>query len=158
MTAEVVEVREWTGVYEELLSLADRLGQARYIPAREDHIEESVLLGAFVEGRCVGFLRFMVQIIGSDEGRPPIFDAGRPLTEGFVEAFGVDAEYRRRGVGKSMQEWAIEFCEGRGCYQMRSRSPVSSRENYALKISMGYAIHPSGENDSYYFVRTLKRV
>lgn len=155
MTRDVVEVREGTEDFRELLSLAERLGQARYIPARETHIEESVLLGAFDDGRCVGFLRFMVQIIGSDEGRPPILDSGRHLTEGFVEAFGVEPGFRRRGIGKSMQMRAISFCEERGCHQIRSRSSVSSRENYALKISMGYAIHPSRENDSYYFVKTL---
>jgi len=40
-------------------------------------------------------------------------------------------------------------------YQMRLRSPVTSTENYALKIAAGYTIHPSDENDSYYFLRRL---
>ncbi len=31
---------------------------------------------------------------------------------------------------------------------MRSRSPVTSRENYALKIAAGYILHPSHDNDS----------
>jgi hypothetical protein len=31
---------------------------------------------------------------------------------------------------------------------MRSRSPVTSGENYALKIAAGYVLHPSDENDS----------
>lgn len=55
-----------------------------------------------------------------------------------------------------MQEEAISICEAKGCYQIRSRSPVTSRENYALKLKMGYAIHPSEENDSYYFIKTLE--
>jgi hypothetical protein len=42
-----------------------------------------------------------------------------------------------------------------GCYQMRSRSPVASAENHALKIAAGYALHPSRQNDSYYFLLRL---
>jgi hypothetical protein len=38
---------------------------------------------------------------------------------------------------------------------MRSRSPVTSAENYALKIAAGYVLHPSEENDSYYFLIRL---
>jgi hypothetical protein len=38
---------------------------------------------------------------------------------------------------------------------MRSRSPVISIENYALKIKAGYVLHPSRENDSYYFLLRL---
>jgi len=38
---------------------------------------------------------------------------------------------------------------------MRSRSPVTSTENYALKVDAGYTLHPSEENDSYYFLRRL---
>jgi hypothetical protein len=32
---------------------------------------------------------------------------------------------------------------------------VTSVENYALKITAGYVLHPSNENDSYYFLRRL---
>ena len=38
---------------------------------------------------------------------------------------------------------------------MRSRSPVTSTENYTLKIEAGYTLHPSDENDSYYFLLAL---
>ena len=34
-------------------------------------------------------------------------------------------------------------------------SPVTSTENYALKIAAGYVLHPSHENDSYYFLLRL---
>ena len=56
-----------------------------------------------------------------------------------------------------MQEAAIAFCEEQGCHQIRSRSPTSSLENYALKLKMGYVAHPSAENDSYFFLRKLGR-
>jgi hypothetical protein len=38
---------------------------------------------------------------------------------------------------------------------MRSRSPATSTENYALKIASGYVLHPSHDNDSYYFLLRL---
>jgi hypothetical protein len=32
---------------------------------------------------------------------------------------------------------------------------VTSVENYALKLAAGYVLHPSRENDSYYFLMRL---
>jgi GNAT superfamily N-acetyltransferase len=78
-----------------------------------------------------------------------------PLREGYVEAFGVDPRLRRRGVGTALQQHAARQCRIAGCYQLRSRSPVTSTENYALKIAAGYVLHPSHENDSYYFLLRL---
>ncbi len=103
----------------------------------------------------MGFLRLLIQEIGSDEGRPPIVHHEIALLEGFVEAFGVLPDSRRRGVGQKLQERAAYIARAHGCYQLRSRSPVSSRENYRLKVKMGYGVHPSNENDSYFFVKVL---
>ena len=58
---------------------------------------------AFRGRDCVGFLRFLVQIIGADVGRPPVLQDGAPLTEGFVEAFGVDPAARRLGIGSALR-------------------------------------------------------
>jgi GNAT superfamily N-acetyltransferase len=150
------QVQENTDAYRDLLRIADQLNQSKYITVREDYIDESLLLGAFRAERCVGFLRFTISIIGRDVRRPPIHDAaGQPLREGYVEAFGVVPDARREGVGQRLQEHAIALCRQHRCYQIRSRSPIASRENYALKLKMGYAIHPSAENDSYYFIKTL---
>ena len=152
MEVTICEVQQDTDSYSELLQAADELNQSKYIVVREDYIEESILLGAFRAERCVGFLRFNILIIGRDAGRPPIHDAaGEPLREGYAEAFGVISKARREGIGRQLQEHAMALCRQRGCYQIRSRSPITSWENYALKLKMGYAIHPSVENDSYYF-------
>ncbi len=113
------------------------------------------MLGAFDKDRCVGFLRCYVQVVGSEEGRPPVIRNGSPLTEGFVEAFGVHRESRRMGIGSALQQKAQELCRALGCHQIRSRSPVSNIENYALKLGGGYVLHPSNENDSYYFLKKL---
>jgi len=152
----ISEVQENTDAYRDLLCIAEQLNQSKYIAAREDYIDESILLGAKCAERCVGFLRFNISIIGREVHRPPIHDVnGQPLREGFVEAFGVVPDARRKGIGQCLQEHAIALCSQRGCYQIRSRSPMTSHENYALKLKMGYAIHPSAESDSYYFIKTL---
>ncbi len=157
MQVIISEVQESTNAYRDLLDIAEQLNQSKYIAVREDYIDESILLGAFRAERCVGFLRFNIAIIGRDVRRPPIRDAaGQPLREGFVEAFGVVPNARRQGIGQHLQEHAIHLCSQRGCYQIRSRSPITSHENYALKLKMGYAIQPSADNDSYFFIKTVR--
>ena len=87
-------------------------------------------------------------------GLPVQVKGVQPGTAGFG-AFGVDPQLRRRGIGTALQQHAAQQCRIAGCYQMRSRSPVTSTENYALKIAAGYVLHPSQENDSYYFLLRL---
>lgn len=157
MHVSLAEVQAGTAAYDDLLRVAEQLDQARYIAVDAPHIDESLLLGAFVDMQCVGFLRLVIQVIGREHGRSPIVVAGQALREGYVEAFGVVPERRRQGIGQQLQERAIELCRERGCYQIRSRSPITSVENYALKLKLSYAIQPSHENDSYYFIKTLRQ-
>lgn len=157
--AVISEVEPNTARCAELLATAGRLNQAKYVTREAPHADEVILLGAFHEQRCLGFLLCLVQVIGREEGRPALRDAaGTVLREGYVNAFGVLEEHRRRGLGRSLQERAVRLCIERECYQIRSRSPITSTENYSLKLSLGYAIQPSTENDSYYFIRTLPRL
>jgi GNAT superfamily N-acetyltransferase len=156
ISIQVAEVLPGTEGFEAVLELAARvLAQDRYLTPVFPAADESHVLGAFWGARCVGFLRYLIQVIGADEGRPAVRYNGVALREGYVEAFGVDPQLRRGGVGTAMQEHAMRQCRLAGCYQMRSRSPVSSVENYALKLSAGYVLHPSRENDSYYFIIRL---
>ena len=140
----------------QVLALADELDQRRYVERVYEHSDQTLLLGAFEGDACVGFLVLLIQVIGRDAGRPPILRDEAPLREGYVEAFAVHPTYRRRGIGQRLQEHAIELSIARECYQIRSRSPLTSRENYALKLKMGYAIHPSDENDSYFFIKRIE--
>jgi GNAT superfamily N-acetyltransferase len=153
----VREVAAGTEAFEDLLRVADRvLAQRRYIVAAMPvTASESCVLGAFAGTRCVGFLRYVIHVIGAEEGRPPVVHHGSSLTEGFVEAFGVDPGSRRRGIGSALQAKLQEHCKAAGCYQVRSRSPVTSVENYALKLNAGFVIQPSEQNDSYYFAVRL---
>ncbi len=136
-------------------SIAAQMNQAKYIDQRPDYIAEAILLGAFSKETCVGFHRFYIQTIGSEEGHSPVTRNGESLTEGFVIAFGVLPEHRRQGWGRRLQNRAIEICCERDCYQIRSLSPTGSTENYGLKLSMGYTIHPHPKHDAYYFIKRL---
>jgi GNAT superfamily N-acetyltransferase len=73
-----------------------------------------------------GFLRYLVQVTGAEEGRPAVMHNGEPLLEGYVELFGVDPPRRRHGIGIALQQHGARRCRIAGCYQMRSRSPVAS--------------------------------
>jgi GNAT superfamily N-acetyltransferase len=116
------------------------------------------LLAALEKGdQAVGFLFALLQVLGKEEGCSPILDEkGQALRECYVEAFGVLPKFRRQGIGQTLQEAVIRIAHDSGCYQVRSRSPFTAPENYALKLKMGYTIHPSTENDSYYFIKKLQ--
>jgi GNAT superfamily N-acetyltransferase len=153
---QVLEVQPGTAHFEQVLILAARvLAQDRYLASRIPHALESHVLAAFDGSRCAGFLRYLVQVTGAEEGRPAVMRNDEPLLEGYVEASGVDPQRRRRGIGTALQQHAARRCRAAGCYQMRSRSPVTSTGNYALKIAAGYVLHPSQQDDSYYFLLRL---
>jgi ribosomal protein S18 acetylase RimI-like enzyme len=152
----VAEVWPGTAEFGQVLALAAQiLAQDRDLTSEFPTARESHVLGAFTRSGCVGFLRYLIHVIGAEEGRPPVYGDGSALTEGYVEAFGVDPDLRRHGIGTALQAEAASRSRQAGCYQMRSRSPVTSVENYALKLAAGYVVHPSPENDSYYFLRRL---
>jgi len=156
LPVQVRSVQPGTPDFGQVLALAARvLAQERYLTSRIPGALESHVLGAFDGTGCAGFLRYVIQVIGAEAGRTPVIRAGQPLTEGYVEAFGVDPRLRRRRIGTALQQHAAQQCRIAGCYQMRSRSPVTSTENYALKIAAGYVLHPSHDNDSYYFLLHL---
>jgi GNAT superfamily N-acetyltransferase len=113
------------------------------------------VLGAYYGTRYVGFLRFLIQVLGAEAGRPALIYDGESLKEGYVEAFGVDPQLRRRGIGTALQQHAAQLCRIAGCYQMRSRSPITSTENYALKITAGYVLHPATKTTPIYFLLRL---
>lgn len=153
---EVFEISPAEAGFADVLALAASIsGQDRQLEQVFPHAASSHVLVA-VDGRDpLGFLRLLIQVIGAEEGRPPVRHEGRALTEGYVEAFGVRPDSRRRGIGSALQAQATAYALTAGCHQMRSRSPVTSTANYALKIRAGYSLSPSEVNDSYYFTRVL---
>jgi GNAT superfamily N-acetyltransferase len=69
--------------------------------------------------------------------------AGEPLSEAFVQSFGVEEPQRRRGIGRALQQAALAQAHALGCWQLRSWSSADRDANYALKISLGFAVVPA---------------
>ncbi len=100
---DIAEVEPADIGFDEVLRLAALvLDQDRYLLAAIEHADESHIVAAMDGERCVGFLRFHIQQIGRDAGRPPVVYRGEPLREGYVDAFGVEPTSRRRGIGNKL--------------------------------------------------------
>ena len=109
-----------------------------------------LFLGAIEDGGVVGNLTLEEREIlmpateGSGGIDRPVEDAeGESLRETFVMTFAVDEAYRRRGIGRALQEAALVWTRERGGVQMRSWSSLDKPKNHALKLSMGFAMHPA---------------
>lgn len=127
--------------------LADTVGQAEYFAYEAEwHLEKHTLVAVMAD-RVVGFLRFAVQEIGPDADRPSLALGGEPMREAYVLAFGVADDQRRRGVGTALQNELIERATTLGCLQVRSRSAGDRAANHALKLSLGFGVHPTKDTD-----------
>jgi len=73
----------------------------------------------------------------------PLTLDGELLYEAFVQSFAVEEDYQRRGYGRALQQHAMTVAQGQGCYQLRSWSSADKDANYALKLSLGFAVHPA---------------
>ncbi len=104
---------------------------ARHLPC--------TLLIAEIEGRVVGFLRFGIQAIGSEEGAPAM-----GVSEAKIHAFAVHPEARRQGIGTALQRRAIERARALGCHQLASHTSYERRENVRLKLALGFCVAPDG--------------
>jgi GNAT superfamily N-acetyltransferase len=131
--------------------------------------DDHYYLGVVKDGQVAGHLSLKRQAIRvptadlQDDQSAAIIDAnGQTPWETYVQTFAVDEGYRRRGYGRALQLAALRLTQTLGCYQMRSWSSVDHGPNYALKISLGFAISPaiyetgSGLKVSgVYFVKTV---
>lgn len=151
----ILEVFEDSYLWQQVWPVVESLSQQRYVQVRAGHFRSSHLLAALVKGQPVGFLRFVVQRLGEDEGRPSIVFRDQTLYEAKIIAFGVLPEERNRGIGRSLQQEAMRRAEALNCCQVRSRSDYGNDANYHLKLSLGFGIQPSLEDDSVYFVKAV---
>lgn len=157
MGCQIIEVEHSHKIWHALLEAATTIGEAtaRQLTMEMDWTRSNHILVAVSDDQPVGMLRLVTQRLGEDEDRPPIVFRGETLIEGKVIAFGVVPEYRRRGIGRALQEKAVELAREQGCYQLRSRSWYHSQANFHLKISMGSGIQPGLKDDSVYFIIVL---
>ena len=151
----IIEISEESEDWRRLWPVVELLNQQQNVQVQAGHFRSSHVLAALVKDRPVGFLRFVVQRIGEGEGRPPILFQKRTTSEAKIIAFGVLPKERNRGIGRALQQEGMRRAHELDCCQVRSRSDYGNDANYHLKISLGFGIQPSLENDSVYFVKAI---
>lgn len=105
-----------------------------------------------------GFLMFVVWEIGPhDRDHAPVQLGDDVLTEAKIIAFGVREPFRRRGIGRALQEQTLRRARELGCYQVRSVSGDDHPGNQQLKLAMGFAVEPmEREQPTLCFVMPLR--
>ena len=156
MNITIIQITPQDSLWPRFQEMVASLGpvEVNRIGLNAEHFLSSHILVA-LDDDPVGYLRFVRQRIGEDEDRPIVTFNGQVLIEAKVITFAVLPEYRNQGIGRALQLEAIQLAKSIGCYQFRSRSDYSREANHHLKISMGFAIQPSLDNDSLYFVMKL---
>ena len=146
--------------WQELVDVIAHEDQARW--AFNPHFEQFAcyFLAAKQDGNIVGFLMFVVWDIGPhDRDHPPVQMEGETLQEAKIIAFGVKETYRRRGIGRALQEYTLKRAKELDCYQVRSVSDMDHPENHQLKLSMGFAVEPmEREEPSLAFIMPLSQI
>lgn len=157
------KIERWTSAHprwSELMSLRDVEDLRLEDKVQSWHLGTYTLV-ALEESEIAGILRFWTQVIGVDEDKPPFTVEGKPAIEAKVVTLHVVEDFRRRGVGRSLQLAAVQWARELDCYQVRSRSEYSRHENHQLKASLGFGISP-GRNrpdtpkDTAFFVLPLR--
>ena len=148
-----VLVTEFTRDLPAWQAFVDHLSRVNMLSSATDQGEPkdcSFYLGAADAGAVIGHLSLRRQplvIPASSLTRglemALMDDGGTAIDEVFVLSFAVEPRYRRRGFGRALQLRALAKATELGCFQMRSWSSADKRENYALKISLGFSIVPA---------------
>jgi GNAT superfamily N-acetyltransferase len=160
---ETIAVAEWQighPRWEELQRVIVEMGQTGWVESTAPYHRSSHLLVALVGEEIAGFLRFVVQPIGPELDRPPVMLDDEILMEAKVLAFASVPAFRRRGLGRALQEATIERAVALGCHQVRSHSGGSNVANHRLKLAMGFGVHPIVRGDDKggaYFILPLPR-
>lgn len=99
------------------------------------------------EARVVGHISLVQRPIEIPTDPPTgVRFRGGILEEMFVQTFRVDEQYRRRGIGRRLQEEAFQLAADRRCYQLRSWCSLDKEANYRLKLGLRFAVHPAFEH------------
>ena len=122
---------------------------------------DSRVLVASTKRQIAGLLRLIVIPIGPENDLPAVKINEKELLQAKVMNFFVLPEFRRRGIGRRLQEEAIALAKSLSCYQLVSFSYDEHKENHRLKLSMGYAVQPefrqNGKAHGLYFIMPLQQ-
>jgi GNAT superfamily N-acetyltransferase len=168
----VERVEPGDSLWPELFAHLDRVEQRRHAFAEDGTLRpDSHFLAVVLDDHVVGNIGLnMQELVVPATSTSAGYDltlrdpGGAPLRELYVQSFAVEPEHRRRGYGRALQLAALDLARELGCYQMRSWSSVDRPENYALKLSLGFAAHPAThrsattglEYSGVYFIRKLR--
>lgn len=152
----IVAITPHGALWPELLAHLERVEQSRYAFTPEGSLPpDTYFLAVVIAGDVVGNIGVTMQDLvvpgsstsaGLDHTLRKL--DGAPLCELYVQTFAVEPEHRRLGYGRVLQLAALELARELGCHQLRSWSTVDRFENYALKLSLGFAVHPAIHHSS----------
>ena len=108
---------------------------------------ENISFGWYEKNILVGCIRYCIQEIGYEQNTPQIIHNGQILMEAKIHAFAVKASFRNRGIGKKLQQSVIENAKQQGCHQVSSYSTFDKKENYAVKVGLGFCVQPETQPD-----------
>jgi aminoglycoside 6'-N-acetyltransferase I len=91
------------------------------------------LHAAFVSTRAVGGLCGLVEVAIHSEAPGCVTDR-----IGYLEAWFVDSDYRRLGIGRALAEMAEEWARSQGCSEMASDTDPSYPTSPAAHAALGY--------------------
>ncbi len=158
-----MKIEQWDKTdsrWQELEKMMEAADQRRYLDVHFEWHLEHFWFVALMDGEIAGLLHYALQYIGDDDDCQRVVLNGNELTEGKVMGFVVVEKFRRRGIGRSLQQHAIAHARQQGCYQLRSHSSGDKHANHQLKLSMGFSIHPTirrDDNAGAYFIMPLTK-
>lgn len=60
---------------------------------------------------------------------------------GLIEDVVVHPDFRRKGIGKQMIKFALDYCRKKGCYKVALSSNKNRMEAHAFYESLGFQVH-----------------
>jgi GNAT superfamily N-acetyltransferase len=87
---------------------------------------EDLVIGAFIEGKLVGWLHAFYSV--------------RLESDPFCEIAGlvVEDSYRNSGLGKLLVEKAADWCIDKNCHELRVRSNIIRKDAHRFYLKLGF--------------------
>lgn len=108
---EPISIDEVSGIFERINSYPDY----------KVYIVES-------EGQTVGTFALLIMDNMAHGGLP----------SGILEDMAIVPDWQRKGIGKQIMEFAMDYCRGKGCYKMQLSSNVKRQPAHAFYEGLGF--------------------
>ena len=128
---------------EKLINYLSKLNYLRWLQKNNTWLNKLTIIIATKNNDIVGHLSLIKQPITLPVYNDTLKSANKIIMELFVQTFHVSKLYRRLGIGISLQELALIETQKQSCYQLRSWSSFDKKENYQLKLKLGFSFAPS---------------